>query len=131
MVSSVEVTLYIKKAYEALAQSKANIDLNYYDVAISRAYYTMFYATMSLLSSQGLTPKKHSGVQTVFAQYFVKPGLIEPEYSKMLGNALRLRLDSDYEVAISFNQSMAEDVLDDARQFVKRAETHLQSEGYL
>lgn len=124
-----EIKLYVDKADEALAQSQANLKLDYYDVAISRAYYAMFYAATALLRSQKVTPKKHSGVHQAFAQYFVKPGLIEPEYSRMLGNAFRLRQDSDYEVLTRPSRPLAQDVLDDAARFVERTKLYLQEQG--
>lgn len=89
----------------------------------------MFYAASALLVSKGISRSKHSGVHSAFAQYFVKPGLIEPEYSRMLVNAFNVRLDSDYEVKPSIDRRLAEDMLRDARQFVKRALAYLQQEG--
>ncbi len=49
----------------------------------------------------------------------------------MLGNAFRLRQDSDYEVTTSPDQALAEDVLRDAKRFVERAQTYLQDGGLL
>ena len=131
MSSPPEIKLYMDRARTALQQSSDNLGLGHYDVATSRAYYAMFYAATALLLSQGISRSKHSGVHSAFGQYFVKPGLIEPQYSRMLVNAFRLRLDSDYEVSPSLNKVLAEDNLRDAEQFVERAETYLQQEGYL
>jgi uncharacterized protein (UPF0332 family) len=105
------------------------LNLDYYDVATSRAYYAMFYAASALLVSQGISRSKHSGVHAAFGQYFVKPGLIEPEYSRMLINAFNVRLDSDYEVKPSLNRELAEDMLRDARNFVERAKLFLTREA--
>jgi uncharacterized protein (UPF0332 family) len=55
----------------------------------------MFYAAIALLVSAGISRGKHSGVHSAFGQYFVKRGLIEPEYGRMLVNAFSLRVDSD------------------------------------
>ena len=131
MVSSAEIKLYLEKAYLALEQSQANLKLDYFDLAISRAYYAMFYAATALLRSQNISRSKHSGVHSAFGLYFVKPGLIEPEYSRMLGNAFNIRLDSDYDINLSFDKDLAKDVLNDAEQFVERISRYLQEEGYL
>ena len=77
MMSQTEATLYLKRAKLALAQSRDNLDLDYYDVAISRAYYAMFYSATALLLTKGISRSKHSGVYSAFGQHFVKPGLIE------------------------------------------------------
>lgn len=131
MTQQTEIQLYLDRAHQALQQAQDNLGLGHYGVAISRAYYAMFYAATALLVSKGISRSRHSGVHSAFGQYFVKPGLIEPRYSRMLVNAFNVRLDSDYEVKPSLDRAMAEDMLRDAKQFVQRAETHLQQEGYL
>ena len=68
-------------------------------------------------------------MHAAFGQYFVKPGLVEPEYSRMLINAFNVRLDSDYEVKPSLSRGLAEDILRDASQFVGRAILYLEQEG--
>jgi uncharacterized protein (UPF0332 family) len=86
-------------------------------VAISRAYYAMFYATNALLVSQAIFRKTHSGVISAFGQHFVKTGLIEAEYAKMLGQSFDSRLDSDYDVAFQPEPEMANKVVRDAERF--------------
>lgn len=49
----------------------------------------------------------------------------------MLVNAFNVRLDSDYDVKPILSRALAEDILRDAQQFVERAATYLQQEGYL
>ncbi len=124
-----EVPLYLDRARQALTQARDVYRLGHYDLTISRAYYAMFYATCALLSSRGIITKSHSAVHALFAQHFVKPGLVEPEYSRMLGNTFNLRLDSDYEIVMSHNQAEAENAIEDAARFVQRIETYMQNEG--
>ncbi len=110
MTRLVEVKLYLERANNALEQARDNLNLGHYDVVTSRAYYAMFYATCALLVGEGISRSKHSGVHAAFGQYFVKPGLIEPEHSRMLVNAFNVRLDSDYEVKPSLSRALAEDM---------------------
>jgi len=93
MSPQTEIELYLERGREGLQQAGDNLQLDYYDVAISRAYYAMFYAASALLTSQGISRAKHSGVHSAFGQYFVKPGLIEPQYSRMLVNAFNWNSD--------------------------------------
>ena len=129
MAPRTEAELYLERAHNALQQTKDNLNLGYYDVAISRGYYAMFYAASALLVSKDISQSKHSGVHSAFGQYFVKPGLIEPQYRQMLVNAFNVRLDSDYDVRPTLNRAVAEDILRDAHQFVERAAVYLQQEG--
>jgi uncharacterized protein (UPF0332 family) len=129
MTPQTETELYLERARKALQQARDNLNLGHYDVVTSRAYYTMFYAASALLVSKGISRSKHSGVYSAFGQYFVKPGLIGPQYSQMLVNAFNVRLDSDYEVRPTLNRALAEDILRDAHQFVERVAAYLQQEG--
>jgi uncharacterized protein (UPF0332 family) len=91
----------------------------------------MFYAASALLASKGIARSKHSGVHSAFGEHFVKTGLIEVEYAKMLANAFDSRIDSDYDVLYKTEQALAEEVLEDARRFVDRAEQYLCQAGAL
>lgn len=131
MAPQTEIELYLERADQALQQAQDNLKLSYYEVATSRAYYAMFYAASALLVSRGISRSKHSGVHSAFGQYFVKPGLIEPEYSRLLVNAFNVRLDGDYGMQPVISRAQAKDILGDAQRFVARAEVYLQQEGHL
>ena len=122
---------YLDRAYQDLQAARSNLQQGFYRVAITRAYYAMFYAASALLASEGISRSKHSGVHAAFGERFVKGGLIEAEYAKILGYAFDSRLDSDYDVEFVADQALAEDVLNDAERFVDRAEQYLREAGEL
>jgi uncharacterized protein (UPF0332 family) len=128
-MSILDVRLYLNRAHADLLAAGSNIQQGFYSVAISRAYYAMFYAANALLASKGLSRSKHSGVHAAFGEHFVKAGLIEAEYARMLINAFDSRLDADYEADFIARREAAEAVLDDAKKFVARIERYLQEKG--
>jgi uncharacterized protein (UPF0332 family) len=65
------------------------------------------------------------------ARYFVKTGLIETDYAKMLGHAFNSRVGSDYDVTFSPERRLAEEIIQDAHRFVARTEAYLQQTGIL
>lgn len=123
---SEEIQLYLEHARRDLEAAESNLKLGFYHITVSRSYYAMLYATNALLSSKGITRSKHSGAISAFGEHFVKSGIIEPIYAKMLGNAFDSRLDSDYDVAFSVSRSTAEDILEDARQFLSRVDQYFE-----
>lgn len=125
-----DIRLYLNRAREDLVAAETNLQQGFYGVTISRTYYAMFYAATAILASQGLSRSKHSGVHSAFGEHFVKTGLIEPEYGRMLINAFDSRLDADYEADFTTDEKAAEALLEDARKFVARIERYLQ-EGSL
>ncbi|MBI5957026.1 MAG: HEPN domain-containing protein [Chloroflexi bacterium] len=130
-MSILDARLYLDRARVDLLAAKSNIQQGFHGVAISRAYYAMFYAASALLASKGLSRSKHSGVHSAFGEQFVKAGLIEPEYARMLINAFDSRLDADYEADFTAGREVAETVLDDAKKFVARIERYLQEIGLI
>jgi uncharacterized protein (UPF0332 family) len=121
-----EIQLYLDRAAQDLAAAQSNLDQGFYGVVVSRAYYAMYYAVNALLASQGISRKSHSGTISAFGEYFVKPGLIETEYAKMLSQSFDSRLDSDYDIAFHPDRKVAEKTLRDAQRFLKRVEQYFQ-----
>jgi uncharacterized protein (UPF0332 family) len=126
-----ETQLYLDRARHDLRATQINLEQGLYSVAVTRAYYAIFYAANALLASKGISRSKHSGVHSAFGEHFVKAGLIESEYAKMLGHAFDSRLDSDYDVLFTAERTLAEEVFCDAQRFVDRAEQYLRRTGVL
>lgn len=124
-----EIQLYLNRARRDLQAAQNNLEQGFYDVTVTRSYYVMFYAASALLASKKLSRSKHSGVRSAFGEYFVKTGLIEAEYARMLGHAFDSRLDSDYDLTFTASQSLAEEILRDAHHFFERIEQYLHQEG--
>ena len=68
----------------------------HYRGAINRAYYAMFYAIQALMIKNKVKVSKHTGVIAFFDREFVKPGIIDKEFSKWLHRLFDLRQDADY-----------------------------------
>jgi len=108
-----------------------SIENNFYATTINRAYYAIFYAASSLLLTRDISRSKHSGVVAAFRQHFVKPELIEAEYSDIYGDAMQPRVDSDYDMTFDADPTTAAERLMDARRFVERAIRYLQENEWL
>ena len=131
METPTEIGLYLNRARQDLEAAESNLQMGFYSVAVARAYYAMFYAANALLTSKAISCKRHSGVFSAFGEHFVKTGLIETEYAKMLGHAFDSRLDSDYDMTFAVEKTLAEVILSDAERFVGRAAEYLRQAGAL
>ena len=81
--------------------------------------------------TKDISRSKHSGVIAAFRQYFVGPGLIEPEYSDLYGDVMDARVDSDYDMTFEPDEATAREKLEDARRFVERITRYLLESGWL
>ena len=90
--------------------------------ALNRVYYSMFYATLALLSTKQLSASKHSGV-SLFHREFVKTGVISPEVAKFLDVAFDLRSKSDYRDFVMPEESKVREVLRESEVFIRTIES--------
>lgn len=74
----------IALARETLGAAEYLMRGRYYNDAVSRAYYAMFYAARALLASRDIHPKGHKGLILQFGLEFVKTGYIEEMYGRAL-----------------------------------------------
>jgi uncharacterized protein (UPF0332 family) len=126
-----EIRLYIDHAHEMLEVAALTLAEGYQGSTINRAYYAIFYATNALLATQGFSRSKHSGAISAFREHFVRPGLIEAEYSRIYGRIMDNRRVSDYEIELAVDVRAAEMDLSDAQRFVERVKEYLRQEDWL
>lgn len=130
-VHRVIVRIRLEKCTEDLKAAWLLFNQGAYRIAISRAYYAIFMLTTAVLLTQDIVRSKHSGVLAAFNQYFVKPGLIEPEYGQIFHRAFKARMDADYSDSAQFNAEQAKQAIEDAERFIGRLEAYLQDVGVL
>ncbi len=119
-MSASEIQEYIALANEDLSAAQDNLRLGHLRVAVSRAYYAMFYAATAVLGSRGQWRSKHQGLIAAFGQFLVKPSLVEPRYGRILHDAFEARLDSDYAPHPDLNEASARQVITNSEDFVGR-----------
>ena len=130
-MSTQEVSLYLERAHRDIQAARNNLEQDFFEVVVTRAYYAMFYAVSGLLASKDIARNRHSGVHAAFGEHFIKPGLIEVEYAKILAYAFESRQDADYDVAFAADEGLATEILRDAVRFVDRIELYLRQAGVL
>jgi len=123
------IGIRLEKARQELEAVRQLTDSAMYRIAISRAYYAIFGITTAVLLTKDIDRSKHSGVQAAFGRYFIKPGIIEPEYGKIYSLLRRAREESDYSDYGQFTKERAEKLLADAERFVARMEQYLREVG--
>jgi uncharacterized protein (UPF0332 family) len=77
----------LDKARRSLVASQSLMDQGFYDFAVSRAYYAMFYISEALLDREGLAFSSHAGVISAFGQYLARPGKVPVEFHRYLIDA--------------------------------------------
>lgn len=116
---------FLAKATQSPNAAQYLYDGEYYDFAIARAYYTMFYVASAFLEGEGLSFSKHSAVISTFGREFAKTGRIPKEFHRHLKEAQDLRLLGDYGEMNILEKEEAATQIERATAFLDPIYTHL------
>jgi uncharacterized protein (UPF0332 family) len=111
---------YIENAEEKLEAAEYLLEGGFYNDAVSRAYYSMFYSARALLSLKEIYPKAHKGVISKFGLEFVKKGFVEDVYGRALSHAKDRREVADYDIEKNISKEETESIVEDAEKFLVR-----------
>ena len=116
-----EQAALLKKAQDSLNAAHLLIENDYYDFAVSRAYYSMFYIAEAFLLGEGLSFSKHSAVIAAFGQHFVKTGRVPQEFHRYLIEGEDSRNVGDYDISHGLSKEEAVKQLEHAESFLRLA----------
>ena len=108
----------LNKAQKSLDASQELMEKGFYDFAISRAYYAMFYVAEALLDQEGLSFSSHAAVIGAFGKHLARTGKVPVELHRQLIDAQSLRTSADYDSFLELSQIDAETVIQQAQGFI-------------
>jgi uncharacterized protein (UPF0332 family) len=115
----------VLNAEETLNAAEVLLKEEYLRDAVNRAYYAVFYIAESLLNEKDLRFKKHGTVHGSFAQHFVKTGILDAKYHKLLVTAFGRRMLGDYDEVTRFSSEEVSRIIDQAWEFLEAAKEYL------
>ena len=92
-----EQQLLLQKSQENILAAKLLSEKGLYDIAVSRAYYSMFYLAEAFLIGENLSFSKHAGVISKFGEIFARTGRVPTEFHRYLIQAQQSRTFADYD----------------------------------
>lgn len=122
-----EQVALLQKAQASLQAARLLSEQGFYDFAISRAYYAMFYVAEAFLLGDGLAFSKHSAVIATFGERFAKSGRIPQEFHRYLIEGESSRNVGDYDIKPGLSKGEATEQIKRAEKFLKLAEREIGS----
>ena len=119
----------IENAKEKIESAEILFKNSKFKDSVSRSYYAMFSAAKALLAIKGLNSTKHSGIISLFNQYFVKIKMVGKVYGRALANAKDIREESDYGDYVLVSKEEASEQLKKAKEFISEIEKALKNYG--
>ena len=106
----------LEKAKEDLKTARDNYCEGSYRASINRSYYAIFHALRAITALDQFDSSKHSGIIAYINQHYVKTGIFDKSFSKMVDKAFRYREKADYEDFYVVAIEDAEDQIEKAEQ---------------
>src|SRR4030042_2083831 len=93
---------------------------------MNRAYYSMFYAVLSLIVFETFSSSKHSGVLSYFNKRFIKERTFAEELGRSINKAFELRQEGDYREYTELNYEDVEPFISQAQTFLNAVKEFLE-----
>jgi uncharacterized protein (UPF0332 family) len=90
--------------------------------AINRIYYGMFYSLLALALQFNFETSKHQQLIGWFNKEFIRTGLIEKEFGRILRDAFENRTSGDYDSFVIFDQAEVLLLFSDMKSFIEQIE---------
>ena len=126
---SAEQKALLQKARDSLQAARLLAGQQFYDFAVSRSYYAMFYLAEAILLEEEVAFSKHSAVIAAFGHRFAKTGRVPSKFHRYLIQAHSSRNVGDYDAMSGLSQSYATMQIARAEEFLELAESLLTPSG--
>jgi uncharacterized protein (UPF0332 family) len=108
----------LKQADEAADSAELLISNYKIAAAINRIYYAVFYCVMALALKYGFKTSKHLQLIGWFNKTFIRTGLIDHDFGRILKDCYEYRKKADYDSFVEFEKVDVEVLFDEMKKFI-------------
>jgi uncharacterized protein (UPF0332 family) len=117
-VNEAESKALVTKARENIEAANLLAESGYIDVAVTRAYYAMFYCAQALLAKKEIVGSTHKRIISAFGKELVRTGEVPAALHRYLIEAQRERHLADYLVDSQLEAVDARETIGHAREML-------------
>ena len=111
-----------KKTFEA---AKVLAENKFWNSAVNRLYYAVFYAVNALLVMNEIQTKSHSATKSQFSLNFVKTGKFDKKYGKLLSELFDWRQKGDYENIFDYDKDSVQPLFKPVHEMIELIEKEI------
>jgi uncharacterized protein (UPF0332 family) len=93
----------LDSSFNAYDAAKVLAENGFWNSAVNRLYYAVFYAVNALLVQNGIHASSHSGTRSQFSLNYIKTGKLDKKFGKLLTELYDWRQKGDYENIFDYN----------------------------
>ncbi len=115
-----------KRSEESFEEALIMIENKKWNAAVSRLYYSCYYAVIALLLKSDIEARSHSGVRTKFSDTFIKTGDIDVKFGKLFSHLADYRQKGDYGDLYDFDDKIVLPLVDQVKEFISEIKILIQ-----
>jgi uncharacterized protein (UPF0332 family) len=120
----------LNKALDAIEGAEGLLNMDKAEIAVGRAYYSMFYVAEALLYNEfDLKLNQHGQVIAAYGKHFAKTKQLDPKFHRWLRDGFETRITGDYGVDTGIEQEIAAKMINQAREFLEAARIYLEKQN--
>jgi len=121
------VNYRINSAFNTYNAAKVLADNGFWNSAVNRLYYAVYYSVNALLVHNDIYAHSHSGMRAQFSMHFVKTGKIDRKYGVLLAELYDLRQKGDYDNIYDFDPESVKPMFESVLEMISQIRNELQS----
>ncbi|MEI6437017.1 MAG: HEPN domain-containing protein [Bacteroidota bacterium] len=115
----------IETAHKTVDAARLLSENGFWNSAVNRLYYALFYAVNALLVSNQIYSQSHSGMKSQFSLHFIKSGKLDKKYGKLLSQLYDWRQKGDYEILFDYDAEMVNSLFEPVVEMISRIEKEI------
>ena len=97
----------------------------FWNSALNRLYYSVYYAVNALLVCNEVYSHTHSGMRNQFSRLFIKTGMLDKKYGTLLTQLYDWRQKGDYDDFYVFEKDKVLPYFEPVKKFIEIIESRL------
>jgi uncharacterized protein (UPF0332 family) len=115
----------IETAYKTFEAAKVLAENGFWNSSVNRLYYSVFYIVNAILVKNGIIAQSHSGTKSQFSLHFIKNGMFDKKFGKLLAELYDWRQKGDYENLYEFDSESVLPLFDSVLEMIQTIEKEL------
>ncbi|MEI8112890.1 MAG: HEPN domain-containing protein [Bacteroidia bacterium] len=115
----------IKTAQDTFDAAKVLAENGFWNSAVNRLYYSVFYAVNALLVQNEIFSSSHSGLRSQFSLHYIKTGRLDRKYGNLLSQLYDWRQKADYGNVFDFDPESVKPRFDDVLDMIREIEKEI------
>ena len=111
-----------KRSQESFEEALIMIQNSKWNTAVSRLYYSCYYAATALLLKHDIETRSHSGVRTKFSDTFIRTGKIDVKFGRLLSHLADYRQKGDYGDLYDYDDNIVLPLVDQVKEFISEVQ---------